>query len=62
MTTVSPHGLQIIGSDASRRVPARARVSACVADRDISKGVAAMNLELLLLVAVVAALMGAVLP
>ena len=56
MTMVSPH----LGSHARRRdngrMPARARVSARIADRDVA------NLELLLLLAVLAALVGAVLP
>jgi hypothetical protein len=60
MTTVSPHGLQILGSDANRRVPARARVSARVADRDVPRGIAAMNLALLLFMALAAMLMGAI--
>lgn len=65
MTTVSPRGLQILGSHASRRgadgrLPARVRVSARVADRNAIR--VAMGRELLLLMAVIAALVGAVLP
>lgn len=64
MTTISPHGLQSLGSYASHRgadgrVPARVRASARVADWNAIR--AAMGLELLLLMAVIAALAGAVL-
>lgn len=67
MTTVSPHGLQILESNGSRRaadgrMPVRVHASARVADRRAMRGVAAMNLEILLLMAFVAALVGAVLP
>jgi hypothetical protein len=66
MTTVSPHGLQVLGSPASRRstdarAPARARVFARVADPNAARGIGTMSLDVLLLMAAVAAVAGAVL-
>ncbi|HTY66502.1 MAG TPA: hypothetical protein VMH36_07615 [Alphaproteobacteria bacterium] len=60
MTTVPPNGLQIVDTQASRR-STRSRSSARVAELAAMRGVT-MNLELVLLMAVVAALIGAVLP
>ncbi len=54
MTTVSPHGLQILQARANRR-DCRSRGSAHVAARGVS-------LELLVSMAVIAALVGAVFP
>jgi len=60
MTTVPPHGLEILGSKMSRR-RADAPVSARVVGRNAVRGVT-MNLELLLFMAFIAAVVGAVLP
>jgi len=60
MTTVPPNGLQIVDTRASRR-GTRSRSSARVAELAAMRGVT-MNLELVLLMAVIAALIGAVLP
>ena len=60
MTTVSPNGLKIIEPRADRRRN-RGRASARVADLAAMRGIA-VSFDLILFMAVVAALVGAVLP